>query len=495
MPLGLTPPPIGLATGSSSEILIGSGESVPPGLEAIIEFNGIYLNNRSWIDTYIVNQIGGLEDPDLRDDREVNPQQHGETAFDAFYGGRTITLTGYIRAYNIHKLRDMQQALKQALAGLKNEKELILHSWNNPSTDVKILCRKGAPIQMAEIQSVDNYFRRDFLITLRASNPRFLGIIGNSHTVQLGVVDDFIIDSSESYDKTGSAYTISGGKLVPPDTNAARWVRNDLSVDLSNTEVVIRYEPDATFTGSIVRGVARVEGLSDYIYGQVDQDGLLSIGKSEGGSVSIFDTSLVPLSRSAGNTYWLRFRVDGNALTVDHSTTDPRISESVSTKLSYTLTGTDAVDWGDGVFGEAGFHLIAGSTGWRFDDVSITPYKMSGQTIANLYNMGNFTAQPEITFIGKMSNPSLIFEEAGDLITIIGDIPAGDLIRADINERTLKNGSDENIFSQLSPFSDWPELMAGYNKILLTAEGISPSMVGGNWQMPAIGFFYNDTWL
>ena len=166
---------VGLGGGYPDRIALGSGASRPFGVEGVFEYDGLTLNNRRWIDTYLITSIDGLSDADIRDTREVNPGRHGETAFAAYYGGRTIVLTGRIRAHTILKLRDMQQALRQTFAEIGEEKPLII-STGNALQAVQIHCKKSQPIAMSEVQS-DFTHRRDFQLTLRASNPRFVSYV------------------------------------------------------------------------------------------------------------------------------------------------------------------------------------------------------------------------------------------------------------------------------------------------------------------------------
>lgn len=151
----------------------GTGLSGPRGIEAVIEYNGLFMNVRNWVDTYLVTTIGGIDDADIRDSREVNPGYHGETAFKSYYGGRTITLTGKIVTKTLFKLRDMQQAMRKAFAPLDDELPLIFRG-PEPEQDMMVYARKSQPIQMADEQRTANHFERPFLVTLRASNPRFL---------------------------------------------------------------------------------------------------------------------------------------------------------------------------------------------------------------------------------------------------------------------------------------------------------------------------------
>ena len=139
----------------------------------MIEYNSLFMNVRDWIDTFLVTPIGGLEDADVGDSREVNPGYHGETPFIGLYGGRTITLSGKVYCTTLFKLRDMQQALRQAFSDVSQEYPLIFRA-PTPDNDQMIYCKKSQPLQMADEQRTANHFERAFQIVLRASNPRFV---------------------------------------------------------------------------------------------------------------------------------------------------------------------------------------------------------------------------------------------------------------------------------------------------------------------------------
>jgi hypothetical protein len=163
--------------------LAGSGIAVPGGVESVFEYNGLLLNVRQNYDTYLVNNIDGLSDADIRDSRDVNPGDHGETAFAAFYGGRTITLSGKLRGYNLQKMRDMVMALRAAFSDLTTEYPLYIRTGNT-ARDVAIYCKKHQPLVVPETQA-DFTHRRDFQIALRASDPRMLSF--NETLVQIAV--------------------------------------------------------------------------------------------------------------------------------------------------------------------------------------------------------------------------------------------------------------------------------------------------------------------
>lgn len=166
----------GLGTGDPNDRVIGTGTSGPSGIEGIIEFNKLLLNNRSWIDTYVVTDILGTDDADVRDSRENNPGSHGETPGNAFYGGRTISLQGYIETRTLEKLHDMRQALQGAFSDISVERPLMLHGKNINHT-LYSMCKKSQKLDVPEKQETLNLFKRNFNITLRASMPWFVSYI------------------------------------------------------------------------------------------------------------------------------------------------------------------------------------------------------------------------------------------------------------------------------------------------------------------------------
>jgi hypothetical protein len=219
----------GLTTGYSDHLDLGSGEARPGGVENILEYNGAFLNVRTWFDTFLIQSIDGLADIDLRDAREVNPGRHGETHFNAYYGGRTITLTGKIRAHTLEKLRDMQQGLKQIFGDISRERPLFFRT-GDPGRDVMIFCKKSAPILMAETQQGFG-FTRDFQVTLRASSPFFVSYNEKRLLTSLGFQENFVTPATVAWINeldnpsfeaamTGWAATAGSGAVTGPTQTA-----------------------------------------------------------------------------------------------------------------------------------------------------------------------------------------------------------------------------------------------------------------------------------
>lgn len=152
--------------------LPGDGLAVPAGLDAVLEYNGLLMNIQKNVDRYRISTIDGLFDADVRDTRDPNTDDDGESPYNSFYGGRTIVISGSIETYSVGKLRDMQQSLRAAFSDIRNEYPLRFRTGDF-RRDHYINCKKVSPISGIE-QQIGLRASRDFQITLRASNPRFL---------------------------------------------------------------------------------------------------------------------------------------------------------------------------------------------------------------------------------------------------------------------------------------------------------------------------------
>lgn len=176
MPIALYPAGALYGRGDESRSVIGSGDSRIRGVDAIWEYNGLILNYRKWYDTYLITNIDGTDDADIRDSRENRPGEHGEIPYDALYGGRTIVLSGKIRAFNYEKLMDMKYALEDAFNDL-SEKPLLIHNVD-PRKEVFVMARKNQKLVIQEAQNNWN-LERDFIISLRASREYFQSRLEN----------------------------------------------------------------------------------------------------------------------------------------------------------------------------------------------------------------------------------------------------------------------------------------------------------------------------
>lgn len=162
-------------TSGGALTIAGTGLSVPGGLECVFEYNGLLLNVQKNVDRYKIKTFDGLTDSDIRDTRDTNTDSDGETPYNSFYGGRSLVLDGTIETFNVPKLRDMQQALRTAFSDVSTEYPLYFRTGNY-ATDHLIYCKKISSLTSTE-QQQNMMVQRDFQISLRASNPRFLSYL------------------------------------------------------------------------------------------------------------------------------------------------------------------------------------------------------------------------------------------------------------------------------------------------------------------------------
>jgi hypothetical protein len=175
MPPKTSPQVAGQGSGHATLAIVGTGLALLRPLRCKMTFNGLTLNDLSVIDKYRIQRVEGMDDPDVKDDREELAGMDGEVPLDAFYKGRTLSLVGRIEAHTPYKLDDMREALARGFGPLV-EQELRFVDPLGLSRDYYIMCRKSSKIVWADELKDYNYYT-DFMIPLRASNPRKLKVI------------------------------------------------------------------------------------------------------------------------------------------------------------------------------------------------------------------------------------------------------------------------------------------------------------------------------
>jgi Phage tail protein len=175
--------------GSNIDRVLGTGLALP-GLDGFYQYNGLLMNVRDWIDTFLFRQIDGLDDADVRNSANPNPGEHGETPGNAYYGGRTISINGVIRYMHYPKMLDMRDALRATFANIQDEQQLwIRHPSGDTTLDRVVYCRKQGKLEIPSISSREQTFQ----ITLRASNPRIMSY--EMHSVSINTGETIVINN------------------------------------------------------------------------------------------------------------------------------------------------------------------------------------------------------------------------------------------------------------------------------------------------------------
>lgn len=496
-PILLPSPSESFGSGSALKILEGTGKSSPSGIDAILSYNGLVMNNRSWFDSILITGIDGFSDSDVRDERENNPQDHGETDFESWYGGRTIVLKGYIRSFTLDKLRDMERALKSAFLSLE-EKPLVIQGRTLPAT-VQIGCKKNAPMQWTEEQTRDDYFKRDFMITLRASNPRFFSLEEEVRLEEFGIIDNFSTDTIGANDykflNGSGTLKVEGGALNPTSVSEKTFARIQPDFFQPQPSAQIDYTPKGAFTSSVIGFYLKYVDANNYVQVYVNaaheiQLFVKAAGVNNGRAFTYSLGSKTQI-RALGITYRVKAELRGNFVWIWHGTTT-----EWKTYGKYELTFAESTAIGPEIYTRSYVQTIPGSTEWVYDNAAFGASIMSDEQVMTVVNNGIFDAQPVFELIGPMESPKIHVAETNESLVFKAGalVPAGQIWTVDIKEGTIVNGAGESEFGLLDPTSDWPELIEGENHLRISGNLMAPVIVGVTGYIPGIAVRYHHAW-
>lgn len=462
MPIGVSLEiPEGKGAGFAGQALPGTAESIPGGVENQLYYNGLEMNVLTNIDRYRIIEIGGLGDADIRDTRDNNPSSDGETAFNAYYGGRTITLTGRIEAHNLGKLRDMQEAMRGAFATL--EEQPLYFLTGDPTTNHYINCRKSQSLSMGEVQK-DHDFYRDFLITLRASDPRFVS--QRTHTTTIypnNVVNPSFEGGTTHWTKTATSWTASTFERTREYAAHGEWGGKFTGTkDATTTERELMLQTDTGTSGMPVIELERYTvQFSVNVVNASNRGFQLRVDwyTSRGALVS---TSKTELSTGTGSRV-VRATFEAPAT-------------SAFAAVSIVAISTESSD---------GIDI-------RYDNVWFVRGAPETVGYGFIGNSGNFTTLPLIRAYGRLVSLKLTNEANGQVLKACYSavtIENGKFYVFDIARRTLFNSEGENRFGDFDERADWLTLSAGENFMFLDVENTGESTSA------KVEIVYRNAWL
>lgn len=478
-------------------------QSYPRGVEAVFEFNGLILNDRRRPDCYRITEITGLDDPDIRDTREENPDREGETIFQSLYSGRTVTLKGRIEAGSVDELRWMEYKLQDAFDDLNTEYPLHIRylDYREPWDDQEALTDFS--------YVTGNGYTNNGVLNLSNTTSKIIYLNLQRYTYTDGMV-------VQRY-KTGN--TISTGGAVNCPINLHK----------------------------------RLDNLN-YLYArlEIDSTPAIKLFKVDAGStVDLSGTLTGSVSHVANHSYWLRSHVKGNVFTVEFWTVDPlspdNVDEEPTASRTITLTGGDAMKFGSGAQGRQGVGAlnIQNIADWTVEEIEIMaiepgdlvvyckkstkidipeaqnnlqptrdfmltlrasdpqlksrvqsfhaltpttnglsfpgsggltfPGDSSGLVFAgflgSITNAGRRTAFPKVRFVGPMADPALIHLASQKLTVLTATIATGSWIEVDLSKRVVFDQTGTNQYGKLSGDYEWWGLDSGTNDFSFASDG------------------------
>jgi hypothetical protein len=483
----------------------GTGAAVPRGVEAEFEYNGFHFNDTSTVDKYRVISIDGLDDADVRDSREENPAEDGETPYDSFYGGRTLAFTGRVEAYRLHKLRDMQQSIRTAFSDISQEKPLYFLT-GDANWDHYINCKKSSKLQWGDEQKHQNQFFRDFVITVRASNPRFLRNIEKVYTENFitdydtiatglqpelywpldaeGLAEDQTANNRDGTAEGGiSVGSFATGPFDVDDTGATTFDGTDDRITSASYSPYVNggtitvfgyaYREDSAANHSLIGSNAT--NRFQLVLASGSQNILLDPDTSAGSG------NLTWTAGWPGNDQWVHWIFQFNEVT---NTAEFWINGvSIGTK---TVTDPYNASVGNFKLGASGTTFLNPFNG-KMRGVGILSRAITAPEIASLVaaqtgetrgsqyfevvNDGNWTAQPTIRIHGGASAVSIMNEANGQTFALKDSvtIAEGDYYDINMEHKTIVDAGGGNKFADLDNSSDWLVLEPGTNLLIFDA--------------------------
>ena len=307
------------------------------GVQAFVEYNGLIMNDRYRSDVIRITSITGLDDAEIRDAREAKASAHGEYPYEALYGGRNLVLNGYIETGSLQVLDYLEMNIRAAFAPLV-ESQLkfrwfdIFDSFDDPQS-----IKEYANPSTSES---GNY-------TALIGNIRNL-IIENGFLNWVAPGENYVVRTAEQRtfcDAFSTVKLVIGNELNDSSMGLICCVKNKENYVkmLYNRNYGIRTKPFLS--------IAVVSGGKEYVIA----DENLPAGGSEGGAGAV----------------WLRGRKEGNLLTLEYWLTEPTATALPAAYVSEYLSGTDEVNFGDGVLAQWGFGGNQEDISWKLENFNI----------------------------------------------------------------------------------------------------------------------------
>ena len=457
--------------------ITGSGFAVPRGVEAVLSYNNLVMNDLTVYDKFRVLAIDGLADSDVRDTREDRPGEDGEDAYGSYYSGRTIVLKVRVEAYSLEKLRDMEESLRTAFVNMQ-EKPLYFLTGDGEK-DHYINCRKSASLTKEEDVSTINFKHfREWQITLRAADPRFYRA-KKKYLTSLVVMDNPELNPAAGFEYASAInnYRLYNSSGVVASAISTDWATDGThSLKLTSSSTFGGYNPDGSL-GSVKKVWKDAYNIKPGAAITISGD--LRLTRTAG----IFGIGVTPFL----------FFLDGNGAIVGIAAGTMVSVKNAVNLWSYSVTGVSPMNASRAVLeirseGLNAYNLYMDKLSIRYDN----PYSQAEYT--RLINIGNYNTYPTIRIFGGMSNISIWNDNAPAPFNNIKfksgiTIPDGGYYEIDVFRRTIKNQAGVNKLADLDKTSGWLKLYPGQNDIVL---GDSVTIGSSNAQFT---FSWQDAWI
>lgn len=458
----------------------------PLNIGAKLIYNGFTFNNRTAGLTEIarLTSLDGLSDADIRDTRESLPDVDGEMAYTALYGGRTIVLEGRLEALNLERMYKLKRDMALAM---------------NPLTEQLLLFeRYGDLLDAFGSNTLANYTFDSGVSTNVAVTGGVLDAVANLST------EDRLIQTATYY-------------------------------PFYDCRVAVKATAVTTITSYKAGVILKRVDANNYVEVYVDDNGTnsrLRLDVIIGGVRTNRSTTNLASRITTGVPFWVRGRIEGNVISLEHWTSVPAETGFPTTNsVQYTLAGgSEQNTLGSTIQGRQGMVWIPQDTAAALDDFTVNaldahdvqiycrkvqslsgaetqqdfrvrrPFQIqvrasdprfkskweslffavltAGTANFSVNNKGNYFALPKIRIYGSVTNPVIVNTTLSQTFTITGNIPDNKYWDIDFEARTIIDSDGNTQFGTVSGTSDRITLTPGVNALTITPSAVGGSQVG-----------------
>jgi Ca2+-binding RTX toxin-like protein len=188
------------------------------------------------------------------------------------------------------------------------------------------------------------------------------------------IVDDFSQDrlATDYTIHAGGAMQVSNGVLRAGASTPDKVITHNASAGLVDTEVTLQVNFKANASNGTTGAILKFLSPGNYLrLATTYSTSAIKVSKWEnGGRTDLLNVGGL-FTLAPNTTYWVRGRIEGNAISVSLWGTDPALGGNPIVSRNYTLSGTNATKFGAGVAGSAGIYLDPFDTVREFDNLRI----------------------------------------------------------------------------------------------------------------------------
>jgi|SRR3984957_7888239 len=499
------------------------------GVQSLIEYNGQIINDRYQSDLIRVTSISGLDDAEVRDSREARAGKSGEWAYDAFYGGRNVMLTGFIEAGSLQVLKYLEKNLKAAFAPL--EESPLKFRWfdiydpfddpktileYNPNSTVENSGGNYIPLlgSMSSLKAENGYLQwknEEKVAFLRASEKRtycdvqmdIKCVSGSLNENEIGFIlcaknsENYLmvnfVEEKSFYPSLNIIAFVKGERRIiksellnssqRPKAGQPFWIRG---IKKDNECILQFWKEEPSSEGQpIISATSYLVGEYEELFGNeiLSQVGIVGekltkwsfdnfrIESIYPGDVEFMARKLSSISIKDEQTSLTRFK---RAFQIPMKTSDYRAFSSV--KLTRFITPTS--EESTGVLGRKyprSYPLKYRS----YTDAILT----KNSNLLSINNKGSVFVEPILYLYGPAENVLIQSLTNGQKLEWLGIVAEGDYIIIDCNEETIENSLGSNYLEPLSPTVEWMKLEPMWNDLYIQGSKFgATTKFGAGWR-------------